>query len=357
MTRIRLKYVNAFHDRHGRIRHYFRRPGCKCVALPGLPGSAEFMDAYQTALSGEAATRVDIASRRTKPGTIAALTIAYLGSYSFQGGAPETRRTRRNILERFRVEHGHRPVTTLQRWHVEKMVAAKAATPSSARNFLNTLRAMLQFAVDIGMRSDNPAGGVKRVKIKTDGYRTWGEDDIAQFEAKHEVGSRARLALALLLYTGQRRSDVVKMGRQHIRNGVLKLKQQKTGTALTIPIHAALQAIIDATPTDHLTYLTTRSGSPFSAAGFTNWFRDVCNEAGLPKGTSAHGLRKAACRRLAEAGCSVSVIAAISGHKSLNEVQRYTAAADQLRMARSGIEAVQEAFPEIGNRTSNYKPT
>lgn len=356
MTRIRLKHVNAFRDRHGRLRHYFRKPGCKCVALPGLAGSAEFMDAYQAALSGETATRVEIGSRRTKPGTIAALTVAYFGSYSFQGGAPETRRTRRNILERFRVEHGHRQVATLQRSHVEKMVAAKAGTPSSARNFLNTLRAMMQFAVDIGMRSDNPAVGVKRVKIKTDGYRTWGEDDIAQFEAKHEVGSRARLALALLLYTGQRRSDVVKMGRQHIRNGVLQLKQQKTGTALTIPIHPALQAVIDATLSDHLTYLTTRSGSAFSAAGFTNWFRDMCNEAGLPKGTSAHGLRKATCRRLAEAGCSASVIAAISGHKSLNEVQRYTAAADQLRMAQSGMEAMENAFPETVNRTSIYKP-
>ena len=146
------------------------------------------------------------------------------------------------------------------------------------------------------------------------------------------------------------------MGRQHIRNGTLSLKQQKTGTALLLPVHPSLQAVLDATPSEHLTFLTTRDGAPFSPAGFTNWFRAVCNEAGLPKGTSAHGLRKATCRRLAEAGCSASVIAAISGHKSLNEVQRYTAAADQLRMAQSGMEAMGNAFPETGNRTSNYKP-
>jgi integrase len=99
-----------------------------------------------------------------------------------------------------------------------------------------------------------------------------------------------------------------------------------------IPVHPELAAVLEATPSDHLTFLTTATGKPFSAARFTNWFRDMCNEAGLPKGTSAHGLGKAACRRLAEAGCSANVIAAISGHATLREVQRYTAAADQARM-------------------------
>jgi len=180
--------------------------------------------------------------------------------------------------------------------------------------------------------------------------------NIAAFEAKHQVGSRARLALALLLYTGQRRSDIVQMGRQHIRNGILHLRQQKTGASLAIPVHPTLQAVLEATSSEHLTFLTTHGGSPFTAAGFTNWFRECCNDAGLAKGTSAHGLRKAACRRLAEAGCSANVIAAISGHKSLNEVQRYTAAADQLRMARTGMEAMRKAFPVTTKRTSSYKP-
>src|SRR5262249_42096833 len=129
--------------------------------------------------------------------------------------------------------------------------------------------------------------------------------------------------------TAQRRSDVVTLGRQHVRNGVLYLRQRKTGRSLEIPVHPALQAILDGTSSEHLTFLTTQAGQPFSPAGFTNWFRDRCNEAGLPRGTSAHGLRKAACRRLAEAGCSANLIAAVSGHKSLREVQRYTEAADQ----------------------------
>lgn len=158
-----------------------------------------------------------------------------------------------------------------------------------------------------------------------------------QFEGYHGPGTKARLALTLLLYTGQRRSDVIRLGRQHIRDGFMHVRQQKTGVELAIPIHATLAAIIAETPADHLTLLTTQTGKPFSAAGFGNWFRDRCNEAGLAH-CSAHGLRTAAARRLAEAGCTMHEIAAITGHASLSEVQRYTKAADQKRLALSAME-------------------
>jgi integrase len=109
---------------------------------------------------------------------------------------------------------------------------------------------------------------------------------------------------------------------------------------LAIPLHPDLAAIIAATPSGHLTFLTTTFGKSFTAAGFGNWFRDQCNEACLPRHCAAHGLRKAACRRLAEAGCSANIIASISGHTTLTEVARYTKAADQERMARDGMAAI-----------------
>ncbi len=121
---------------------------------------------------------------------------------------------------------------------------------------------------------------------------------------------------------------------------VIHLTQRKTGAALCIPVHAELAAIIEAPPSDNLTFLVTRDSSPVADAGFGNLFREWCNEAGLPKQCSAHGPRKAACRRLAEAGCSAPEIMAISGHASLREVQRYCAAADQARMARSAMATV-----------------
>jgi integrase len=179
--------------------------------------------------------------------------------------------------------------------------------------------------------------GIKLPNLKTDGYHAWTEAEIEQFQERHGSRTRARLALAVLLYTGQRRGDVVCLGRQHIRDGFLHVRQQKTGIELAIPIHPTLDAIIADTPADHLTLLTTQTGKPFTAAGFGNWFRDRCNEAGLAH-CSAHGLRKAAARRLAEAGCTLHEIAAITGHASLSEVQRYTKAADQKRLALSAME-------------------
>jgi integrase len=352
MTKIRLTHIHEFIDRHGKVRRYVRLPGRKRVPLPGAPGTAAFMEAYQAALAETSPKR--IGATCAQPGTINAAVVSYFVSSAFAALAPETRRVRRNILERFRTEHGDKRTALLQRAHIDRMVADRAGTPAAARNFLSAVRAVMAHCVDQGWRADNPTHGVKRPTIKTDGFRTWTETDIATFEAKHPIGTRARLALALLLYTAQRRSDIVRLGRQHVRDGVVTVRQQKTGATLAIPVHPELAAVLEATPCEHLTFLTTRDGKPFSAAGFTNWFREICNEAGLPNGTSAHGLRKAACRRLAEAGCSANVIASISGHVSLREVQRYTAAADQARMARSAIDTVASAFPST--RTSGGKP-
>jgi integrase len=308
------------------------------------------MDAYREALAGQAAVRVDIGASRTVPGTVGALVASYLGSPAFLTLKPATRTTYRNILERVRTEHGSKRVARLERGHVIAMLAAKVKTPAAANHWLRLMKILMAFAVDIGMRSDDPTRGIKNIAAKSEGFHTWSEEEIAQFERKHAIGSRARLALGLLLFTAQRRGDVVLMGRQHIRAGALNITQGKTGTVLAIPVHPDLQAIIEATPAtkQNLTFLTTAGGKPFTAAGFGNWFRDMCNEAGLPKVCSAHGLRKAACRRLAEAGCSEKQIAAISGHADLREIARYTRAADQARLARKAMETMRETFPGSG---------
>jgi integrase len=341
-TGIRLKFVQCWVDKRNggaRARYYFRRSGFKQVPLPALPGSVEFMEAYQAALAMRL-PRPMIGASRTKVGSISALIVTYLSSPEFLARPKATQTTYRNILERFRREHGDKPVALLTRQHINAILAQKVATPAAANHWLRLVKVLMQLAVDEGYRPDNPTTGIKRIKNKTDGFHTWTEEEIAQFEAYHPIGSKARLALGLLLYTAQRRSDVVRMGRQHVRGGVVHVRQQKTSAMLAIPVHPDLAKIIEATPNDHLTYLTTSFGKPFTAAGFGNWFREQCNEAGLPKHCAAHGLRKAACRRLAEAGCSANVIASISGHTSLTEVARYTKAADQKRMALDGMAAI-----------------
>jgi integrase len=337
MTQIRLDYVHEYRDRHGKLRRYFRRPGFKRIALPGLPGSDEFMAAYQLALAGQP-QRIEIGAGRTKPGTVNAAIVGYYTSLAFRSLAPGTQKMRRAILERFRQEHGDKRIALLPYEFIVRTLGRKA--PFAARNWLKTLRGLLQFAVSEGFRADDPTQSVKVPKAKTKGHHSWTEAEIEQYQDRHSTGSRARLALALLLYTAQRRGDVVGMGRQHIRNGAILVRQQKTGATLEIPIHAELRKVLDTTPGEHLTFLVTETGKPFSAAGFGNWFRDRCNEAGLRQ-CSAHGLRHAACRRLAEAGCTAHQIAAISGHASLREVERYTKAADQARLARQAFDKEQ----------------
>jgi integrase len=225
----------------------------------------------------------------------------------------------------------------LKREHMQRFVNEKTATPSAQRNFLNAMRICLEWAVDEGRIPENPALGVKREKIKTAGYPTWSEAQIARFEATHVIGTKARLAFALLLYTGQRRSDVVGIGSQHIEGDLLVLDQKKTGAHLEIPLHPKLRAIIAATPTVGVkTFLVTHFGKPYTAPGFGNWFRELCDAADCPD-VAAHGLRKATARRLAEMGCSVHQIASITGHASLKEIERYTKAADRKRMAREAM--------------------
>jgi len=368
MTRIRLQYIHVFRDRHGRTRHYFRRVG-KRVPLPGLPGSDEFMAAYQAALSGVTIPKKQIGEERTVPGTLGALIAAYLdcsptSTSPFNRLALETQRTRRNILENLREMHGDKRIyrtdqhgqrlMVLTRAHVQRMVNQKVNTPFGQRNFLNTLRAMFRWALAEDRVPDDPTLGVTRPRIKSTGYRTWSENDIEQYKRRHGLGTMPRLAIELLLATAARRGDVVKLGPQHVKDGIITFEQHKKEgyeeALLIIPLHPDFFAALSAMPPDKVvrlapatTFLTTSFGQPFrTAASFGNWFRQCCDEAELPRGFSAHGLRKATARRLAELGCSTHQIAAITGHATLAEVQRYTKAADRKRLAHEAIKKLME---------------
>ena len=328
------RYVQAWvDDRDSRAYYYLRRRGFPRVRLPGLPWSPSFMAAYESALAGP---RTAIGGGRIKPGSVAAVVAEYLDSQQFFGSkSAGTQRMRRGILERFRAAYGERPFALLPAEWIEALLDSKP--PHAARSWLVTLRSLCQFAVKRGWLRADPTANIKQRSIKGDGYHTWTEDEIAQFETHHPVGTKPRLALALLLYTAQRRGDIVKIGRQHIRDGVFTVKQEKTGVTLAIPVHPHLQAVFDATPGEHLTFLITATGKPYGGNAFTEQFRNWCDAAGLPQRCKPHGLRKAACRRLAEAGCSATEIMAISGHATMKELVRYTRAADQARLARNAL--------------------
>ena len=335
MTVFRLRYVKAYTDRHGKRRHYYRRPGCKPVPLPGEPGSRAFMDAYHDAEKN--APRREIGEAQTVPGSFGALVALYYKTGGFKSLAAQTQATYRNTLERFRAERGGLLVRGLKPRHIAAMLDHLSAKPGAQQNLRKALRNLLTLAVERGWLDAHPMAGMRRPKKAAQGFRTWSLADIAAFEAHWPSGSRERLALALLLYTAQRRQDVVKMGRQHVSGDLIRVVQQKTGTELWIPIHPRLKAELDAAPRTNLTFLMTQYGKPFSPAGFTNWFSEKAQEADLPPRSAPHGLRKAGAVMLAEAGCTPSQIMAVTGHKNLSEVTLYTAAADQVRLAREAM--------------------
>jgi len=180
----------------------------------------------------------------------------------------------------------------------------------------------------------------KRPKLSKDGWHAWTEAEIAQYEAYHPIGTMARLGFALALHTCQRSADLIRMGKQHVSGGEISVKQQKTGTSLRVPLHPELRAIIDATHSGQLTFLISEKGKPFASANsFGQIMKGWAREAGLVA-VPLHGLRKACCRRLAEAGCTAPEIMAISGHKSLAECERYVRDAEQKRMAERAMAKV-----------------
>lgn len=345
MSTIRLPYIHSFRDRHGRQRYYFRRQGFKRIPLPGAPGSKEFIEAYQRAVAGETAPAMMVGASRARPGTISALVIAYFNSPDFRQLAAQTKITYRRIIEGFQREHGDKPVQGLQPIHIRRIVNARAAKPVVANMLLRMIHTLMSFAVIHEWRSDDPTLGIKKFRQRTEGYHTWTEEEIAQFESRWPVGTKERLAFDLLLYTAQRSSDVRVLGRQHMRGEVIELRQQKTGTRVTIPVHPSLKRSLEAHPSGGITFLLQRHQKPFSAAGFSNWFGEAVRAAGLPVGVSAHGLRKAHARRLAEAGCSTQQIMAITGHLSLKEVERYTRAADKAALAKQAMDRFGSGKP------------
>jgi integrase len=333
MKRKNPRYTHGFIDHDGKARFYLRAPGRKRVPLPGLPWSPEFMEARQKALDGDWAATPQIGASRTKAGTVNAALVSYYQASAFRDGlADSSQKMRRPILERFREAHGDKRIGLLHKNALQTILNKK--TPAAASNWRKALRGFIDHCLSLDMISVDPLAGVKLVRIKSDGHHPWEPEECRQFEARHPLGTRARLAYELLLQVGQARCDVVRMGRQHVRKGKIALKRQKTGVAFEVDVMQPLQNAIDAMgPSDHLTFLVTAHGKSFSAAGFGNWFREVCDQAKLPKHCTSHGLRKAAATYLADQGATTTQLMAWFGWQTASEAERYTRGADRKRNA------------------------
>jgi integrase len=335
MAKIALRHVNRFRDRHGRMRYYFRRRSEKAIPLPGLPGSDEFMAAYAKALA-TVPEQGQVGASRTSPGTINALVVDYYRSAVWQSLAEESRKNRSGIIERFRAKHGDKRVALLRRDHVEKMLS-EIAKPSTKRHWLKTIKGLLRFAIPTMLKAD-PSEGIPNIKLpKSKGHHSWTDQEIEQYRAYWPLGTQPRLVMEFALETASRRGEVVKLGPQHVRNGFIRIERIHGSEPVDIPISPELQAACDAMPKSHLTYVVSSYGRPRSKVGLGRDFAKWVMQAGLPARCRMHGLKKGGMRRIAEAGGTAHELMAWSGHKTLSEVQRYTAAVDKVRLAASAL--------------------
>jgi integrase len=344
------RYASAFKDRHGKERVRLRRTGWTTIYVTSEPGTPEFTEEYR---QWETSSKIQVGKDRAEPGSFDDLVARFYSSPMFTNLKISTQGTYRGELERFRKKYGSRQVRTMTARNVSKLMENMVTTPSAANNLKKRLSQLFDYAIILGMRRDNPAKPVRGHKITSGGFKTWQEEQIEAFEATHPLGTPARLALDLALYTAQRRSDVRAMGPQHVKDGRIAVRQLKTGKLLHIPIHPQLAASIAATTTGHLAYIVSERGAPYTKESFGMWFGKHCRKAGL-RGYSLHGLRKAASRRMAELGLSNQLIKSITGHTSDSEVARYTRDAEQGRMADIAMDALANRDnPDLSNRAEN----
>ncbi|KAA0121872.1 site-specific integrase [Methylobacterium sp. P1-11] len=233
---------------------------------------------------------------------------------------------------------GTAPLALMQPRHVRRLRDEKADTPAAANTMLKALRTLFQWALEEDIVEADPTRDVNRAQYVTKGHHTSTLDGVEQFERRHPLGSKPRLAFALLFYTACRREDATRLGPQHICDGRLRYVQAKNEhrkpRLVDVPVFPDLAEAIAGLPSAHLTFLVTDYGKPFSVAGFGNRFRAWCDQAGLPH-CSAHGLRKATVARLAERGCTPHEIMAVTGHQTLEEVERDTREAQRPGLADS----------------------
>jgi integrase len=354
---VRYRYVVEDVDRHGTVRLYFRRHGRK-TRMPGPIGSPEFVAAYAALLEGSEhpPPNRQLAHPEAPHGTLRQLADAFERSAEFRALDPATRRTRQLIHDSMLAEpiapgsdrlFGDMPVHLVNRRAVKVLRDRKAATPWAAQRRVKCLSRLFAWAIDDerpGIAA-NPAARLKPITPTTAGHHTWTDAEVERFEARWPVGTKQRLALDLLLYTGARRSCASMLGRQHEREHGTRLSwtawkgRRKSPQTIDIPLLPPLRASIEATPTGDLAYLVTERGTPFSIAGFGMWFRAQCDAAGLPH-CSAHGLRKAGSTRAAQNGATAHELMATYGWKRLSEAETYTRAAERRTLATSGANKI-----------------
>jgi len=311
---------------------YVRRGHGPRLRIRAAFGTPEFEAEYRAALDGTPVEHI----KKAAVGTLQWLWERYRETTTWTALSLATRRQRENIMRGVLDLSGHESAAAIKRQHVVAGRDRRAATPAQARHFLDVMRGLFRWALDAGHVKADPTLGIKNPpKAKGDGFPAWTEDDVDRYEARWPLGTKERVWLGVLLYTGLRRGDAVRVGCQHIRHGVVTLRTEKTGIIVTVPLLPALDEILRAGPCGDLAFICGENGCPLTKESFGNFFRDACNAAGVEK--SAHGARKIGATRAANNGATVAELEAIFGWEGGRMASLYTRAADRVRLAKSAM--------------------
>ena len=348
------RYITPVVDRHGKERYRFRRGALDFYIAP--PGTKAYVDAYKAALEGMAPSK----RANAKPRSVEDLIQRFYRSPRFNRGGDKWQATVRAVLEPFRAEFGGDRVADFDFEHIEVILGRavkqevddkgrKRGGTFAATRLYEQLKRLFAYAVRLKWIIANPVSEAELPATHVvKGFHSWTEGEIAKFQARHPVGSKARLAMEIALWTGLRRADVAQLGPKHLIDGRVVTIANKTMKDVDVLAMPELLAAIEAAPTGDETFLVTEYGKPFTANGFGGWFKDRCREAGIGHCT-IHGLRKAMTRRGADLGLSQQMLKALGQWSGDSEVAVYAADANQKAMADAAILAVNK-WASLSNR-------
>ncbi len=334
MPRPRPPHLQRETTRHGRTVWYVRLGKGPRIRLRAQFGAPEFDDEYQAAVAGSPRAR----RGHAPAGSFEWLIERYRETPAWTELSLSTRRQRENSFRQVIATAGRKSVSAITELAIAAGRDRRGKTPFQARHFLDTMRGLFEWAKEAQLVKTNPAAAVRYPLLKSGaGFPVWTEDDVDAYEARWPHGTRQRVWIALLLYTGLRRGDAVRLGRQHVRNGVATIRTQKSGDKIevAIPLLPPLVEALNAGPTGELAFICGSNGKPMTKESFGNAFSDACRAAGVRK--SAHGLRKIGATRAANNGATVAQLNAIFGWSGSKMASLYTQSADRARLAREAI--------------------
>lgn len=369
MPRPRPPHIQREKTRHGTVVWYHRIDDGPRTRIRGEFGSDEFMAAYRAAESG---TPLE-APRKPGKGSLAWLIAQYRESGVWLHGlAPATRRQRENIFSHVIASAGSDAAADIGSKAIKAGLDRRKHTPSQARNFLDAVRGLFEWAVEAEHVAADPTVGVKAPpRPKTKGFKIWTEKEEDAYRNRWPLGTRQRVWFEVLRCTGMRRGDAVLIGRQHIRiikgAPVIVLRTEKSGEEIIIavPILPPLDEAIAAGPVGDLTFIVGANGRALTKESFGNEFSGAAREAGIKK--SAHGVRKLSATVAAENAGTEAELESLYGWKRGSGTSKvYTNDANRIHIATAAASKMLRTYAEqsipaprkkVRGRASNSKQT